>query len=190
MCDLAQPFAPYPRLSPVHDDFKVYREFRPLEPELVAYHDRLAQTERVDFGVLSIRAGESTLGVGSYVAEANKQKPRPANRYARIDVIIVNPGFRGLGVGRAVILCVAIHLLETYGTRLYSISTLAAHPAVERVVEQLGFLPQRREHDGFTRESLELTGRDAAALAREYRQRLEAGLQALNYRLRQQEEQA
>lgn len=187
MCDLSDLFGPYPAFALKHGDFEGYRRLRAVEQDLVSAVDKKRLEPETDFGVVTIEHAGRLMGAGSFVVESNPQRKEEANRYGRVDLIIVDPEFRGLGLGRLVILAVLLHLLKDHGGRLYSISSLAAHGAVARVLEEVGFHGDSREEKNFVHESMALNGGDHLRLADEIAERFSTGLQLTNFRLRQRE---
>lgn len=182
--DLARIFEPYPRLHLGRADAALFREFRAGEPGLVSLLDEAPETGR--FETLVFAHNDHPLGVLSYLIVDNPRRAdRRANRYARIDLVIVKKGVRGLGVSRVLILASLVKLLAESGERLYSISCLAAHPAIAAVLESLGFDPSPREDKGFTHEELRLEAVDRTELASRFTEQLAASLRRAHYRLRQ-----
>ncbi len=126
-----------PCLTATFGEQEIYQHFRVLEPHLVSVLDEVHLRQEPD--ILVLRMGGQPAGATSFLVETNVKRPVPPRKYARIDLVITEPDARGLGVGRLMLLGVLTHLLETEGTNLYSISCLAAHPAIEHVLGQLSF---------------------------------------------------
>ena len=185
MCDLSHPFRAFPALALKHDDRTALQSLRYREPDLVGLIDGMAPDEYTELAVLGIHHGGENLGVGSALVVTNSRRGSESNLYGRVDLIIVDPAFRGMGLGRAVILCLLLHMLKTHGSRLYSISSLAAHGAVAKVLEDLGFQRGNREAKNFVTESLALEAGDHDAVIDICLGELESVLRLINFRLRQ-----
>ena len=74
--------------------------------------------------------------------QTNKIKDPGRNQLVRIDLVITDARFRELGVGRALLMCVVVHLLHHWRDKLYSISCLAAHEAIRKTLEGIGITGQ------------------------------------------------
>ncbi|HAX46365.1 MAG TPA: hypothetical protein DCX78_06025 [Nitrospina sp.] len=79
------------------------------------------------------------MGVISLVIKENKYKPVPSNKYARLDLVIVDNKFRHNGVGRLLLLAGITYLLKNSEEQLYSSSCLATHKMVENVLTEFSF---------------------------------------------------
>ena len=185
--ELSGIFESYPRLGLTRGDLDTYRSFRHLEPGLVSLADGEHGAEEALLEVLVLREQEQDVGVVSFVVQPNAQKKGKLNRFARIDLVIGSNSHRNLGVGRVLLLSVNTYLLSTFGDCLYSISCLAAHPAVEKVLEESSFVGYKEEQRNFTREELKLEGLDIPALTRDFEDKTAAAVKILNYNLRQRD---
>lgn len=164
-----------------------YRRFRSVEPSLVSCLDGQVGEERREPDVLMVLVRNEPAGILSFVIETNPRKAGSADRYARIDLVIVARRFRGLGLSRLLILAVLVHLLREHGRRLYSISCLAAHEAIAHVLEEIGFVGQTRDGKGFRHEELRVDGPEADALGESFARQLRDAAQVTGFRLRQSE---
>ncbi len=180
-------FAPYPRLSLSLGKEEIYKRFRCIEPSLVSYHDSKLGVEKSGVQVLVAHAADSPAGVASFLVETNGHRSGPTNQFGRIDLVIVSPECRGLGLGRLLVFAVIIQLLEVYGHSLYSMSCLAAHPAVEKCLEEVGFRGERRSKGQFKHEELRLEALDINDLLSTLASRMSSAMQATNFRLRQRQ---
>lgn len=148
--------APFSNLHLDLADEALFRRFRRIEPGLVSCADdqRAGATPRLDYPALHHR--QEPAGVLSLVIQGNAKRRDPADLFARIDIVVVEPRFRGLGFGKLLVLAALVHVLDAYEGRLYSISSLAAHPAMERILEQVGFTGTPRANRDFVHEELKL----------------------------------
>ena len=147
--------------------------------------DELPKSQLLLADVLVLHCGGVAIGAASFALQANPQKRERRHQYARIDLVIVPPGFRGFGVGKLLLLAVVAHLLRAHGPLLYSISCLAAHPAVGDVLEECGFAPTPRDHLHYVHEELKLADPEAERFAPQVSARIGPALQVMQFRLRQ-----
>lgn len=180
-------FTPYPGLDLNLGDRTIYKWFRCIEPSLVSYFDSKEGLSQSGVPILVVDAAGSPAGVVSFLVETNNYRSGRANQFARIDLVIVAPACRGLGIGRLLMFTVIIQLLEIYGRSLYSISCLAAHPAVEKCLEEVGFRGERRSKGRFKHEEIRLDLLDGDELLTSLKSRMNGTLQVTNFRLRQRQ---
>ncbi|MEE8397221.1 MAG: GNAT family N-acetyltransferase [bacterium] len=180
-------FGPYPTLRMTRGDLGTFRRLRMLEPGLVSFNDGKPLAPGALFGVLAFHVRDEPAGVVSFGVQPNLKKKAERNRFARIDLVIVPPGWRGLGVGRLIVECAVSFLLQNFGGRLYSISSLAAHGAVAKVLEELGFVANERPELSYVHEELRLEEKDPAAVGAEVTKKTGETLRLVFYRLRQRE---
>lgn len=180
-------FTPYPRLSLSLGKEEIYQRFRRIEPSLVSYHNSTVGVNQPGVQVLVAHATDSPAGVASFLVETNGYRSGRSNQFARIDLVIVSPQYRGLGLGRLLMFAVIIQLLEVYRRSLYSISCLAAHPAVEKCLEEVGFCGQMRAKGQFKHEEIKLEALDVDDLLNTLVSRMSSAMQMTNFRLRQRQ---
>ena len=186
--ELVDLFRRYPRLQLTRGDEAAYQRFRCREPNLVSYLDEHGSGGgRCRLQVLVLRAQGQPVGTVSFIVETNRYRPSQANKFARIDLVMVDPSARGLGFGRLLILCVITYLLRAHGKGLYSISCLAAHAAVEKSLQELAFAGRPKKDENFRHMELKLEALDLDRLARQLAQKTATRLQAINFHLRQRE---
>jgi hypothetical protein len=77
--------------------------FRALEPSLVSVADKQSTPPEAHW-VVGVEAFGQVLGVTSCVVDINTVKPDARQRYGRIDLVIVPPKHRGLGISR--VMCI------------------------------------------------------------------------------------
>jgi hypothetical protein len=158
----------------------ILSQHRALEPALVSS----AKDERGVKVVLLAYAGAS-LGVATFFLETNTRRSSSDNVFARIDLVIVPGQRRGHGVARALVLCVLTYLAGVHADRLYSISCLAAHDAIVKILRDEGFETRAVPDQHFTHAELKVTGQNRAGLRDRLAHDAATALRTVNYRLRQ-----
>lgn len=177
--------AGYPKLQLSLGDEGVYRGLRTREPTLQSCLDDPANPNSAELTLLALRLEGEPAAVTSLVTQRNKQKRHPNNLYGRIDLVIVAEQFRGLALGRLIVAGTILLLLDRHGSHLYSISCLAAHPAIARILEGLGFRGQAREGKEFIHEEIRLDAEKRTALWTRASAAVADSAQVANFRLRQ-----
>ncbi len=157
-----------------------YRRLRCLEPALVSVCDGDEAPP-----VLTLRLDGQPTGVLSLVTTENPRRSNPRSRYGRIDLVIVEPGARGLGLGRVLILSALGGLLREDGPSLYSISCLAAHGAVAKVLEDVGFVGVERMDQDFTLMKISVEDEGMEALLARFEEAAGHAVTKAAYRIRQ-----
>lgn len=189
---LTEWFEPTPHLEFSFGDIATYKSLHAQALHLVSMVDELGSAR--DPEVLTLRYHGKPLGVTSFLVETNARRPAPRRKFARIDLVITHPVFRGMGVGRLLMLLVVAFLLERNGDELYSISCLAAHDAVAHVLEDIQFTerpppPRPFEEVTYKHEHLRLGedegGIDLAAYQQDIHRMSEHNVRMVNFRLRQ-----
>ncbi len=120
------------------------------------------------------------------VVRQNRQRKQIRNAYGRIDLVIVADHARGLGLARVLVNAALVHMLEAFDQRLYSISCLAAHPAIEVILTQVGFVKREPENDGFVHQELRTDELDVRMLIDDFVAATTLALQSASFRCRQQ----
>lgn len=182
---LSDIFEPYPSLELTQGDLGAYRHFRAREPQLVSCWDQ--GEEKPDKEILVLREAGAPAGTVSFMAKENPCRECCSNYYARIDLVIVDNEHRNLGIGRLLIHCVITHLLRIHGDHLYSISCLAAHPAVEKVLKNLSFEGHREKMKTFWQGELKINKNDVADLTRKFTGETSHLLKIVNFHSRQKQ---
>ena len=183
--ELERIFGTQQRLKVRFVDLAVYQRFRSIESGLVSCLDGQTGPDRQTPQVLAIALDDKPVGIVSFLVSTNACKQSSSNLYGRIDLVIMSSQSRGLGIGRLLVLSAIIQLLAVYGRRLYSLSCLAAHPAMEVILEGVGFSGEYRQNDNFKHEELRLEDADRSALFTLFRDKTAEALQASNFRLQQ-----
>ena len=109
------------------------------------------------------------------------------NIYVRIDLIVVRPEFRSIGLARYILLAALVRIVESLPRNLYSISCLAAHSSIEHLLESLNFQLEKRDSEDFTRCVLSIDERSIDTHSHRFKCELEKAQGVFNYKLRQRE---
>ena len=121
----------------------------------------------------------------SFFIEKNKMKREERDHFARIDIVIVEKEFRRLGFGKLLVFTAIKYLLDRWGARIYSISCLAAHDAMAKILDDIGFHAEQRPEENFKRETISFSEVDQDEFSALVDSRLENSVQLVRYRLRQ-----
>ncbi len=176
--------AEFARIEIAEAEDALYSSFRRREPQLVSCLDADGGGNSKRPAILAAYLDGTPTGVASWVRFRNDCRKEKANLYARIDLVIVSNDFRGLGIARLLTLAALMHMIDTHGERLYSISCLAAHPAMEAILEQLGFAGEIRAGHNFKHESIRVDQLDINAWGERLAELLASAGRVTNYRLR------
>jgi GNAT superfamily N-acetyltransferase len=87
--------------------------------------------------VLGLSACGTLVGAVSFGSHDLRLEPDTIG--GRIDVVVTKPHCRGLGVGSVLVAVAAQRLVAVHGERLRHLSTIAVHPTIASLAEQLGF---------------------------------------------------
>lgn len=183
---LSAALEPFTRINITLEDKALYQRFRCMEPSLVSCLDQIKETDDTEIRYFIVRIDNEIAGALSLVTQTNNQRRSKDNAFSRIDLVIVPDAFRRLGLGRILTHAAILYAIERVGWRLYSISCLAAHKAMEKILEEFGFTGQQREDKGFVHEELKLENMDREALRNQAEEQIQEALQRTNYKLRQQ----
>lgn len=177
--------ADMPRLELGWCSEATFRRFRSFEVALVALADDANSSHRIVTHLMQATIDRQPAAVISWLVDENPVHARPRNRYARIDLVITDPSFRGLGLARLLVIGALHELLESRGAELYSISCLAAHKAIERILEDLGFSDRPRGDKNYTHEEMRLDDEAAEAFGTSLPGHFSTAARLVRYRLRQ-----
>jgi len=182
-------FRSFSHLSLTSGEEDIYRRFRNREGTLVScLDDSSAKRIFPDFEVLVFRSRGIPCGVVSLAVGTNDQITDSRNQYGRIDLVIVEPEYRKLGISRVLVLAAMSWLLDRFGNSLYSVSCLAAHTAIARIFESdLAATVTQRAGGNFVHESLEISEETSPEIQKSVTQKLADAVQMTAYRLRQKE---
>lgn len=100
------------------------------------YADQL-RANAPEVGALAFDACHSTVGAVSY--GLHPEAAAPGMLTGRLDVVMVDPKCRGLGIGGLLMAHLFSWLAQAHGANLRHVSTMAVHPAVAAFVTRLGF---------------------------------------------------
>ena len=179
--------APFDRIDVAAADEALFRQFRSRCPQLVSCLDDAPDAAAVRPKILAAYLDGTPAGVASWVRFRNDCRKEKANLYARIDLVIVSNEFRGLGIARLLTLAALLQMIETHGERLYSVSCLAAHPAMQAILEPLGFAGEIRAGHNFKHESIRVDRLDINGWGDKLAKMLTAAGRVTNYHVRQNE---
>lgn len=153
---LASIVRPFPPLAFGWADEALFRRFRSLDPTLVSCLDSHSGDRSTEEEYLVVTCNEVPTGLVSLVTRENRRRPPASSLYTRIDLVIVEKRFRRLGLARLIVLASIVHAVKVRGSRLYSISCLAADPAIERILLPIGFASSQRNNRTFVHQELKL----------------------------------
>ena len=160
----------------------ILSQYRAREPGLVS-----SARDGSDVKVVLLEYDGALLGIASFFLETNARRTTTANLFARVDLVIVPGSHRRRGVARALLLCVLTYLLSVHGHRLYSISCLAAHDAIVKILSDEGLRTRPVPERHFTHAELPITGQTRASVRDRIARDAARAVQTVNYRLRQGE---
>ncbi len=173
------------RLGLVLVDQETYKRFRCLEPSLSSCLDDLSNKAGARTFFVAAELDGVPVGVTSIVVQNNPRRQSPFTSYGRIDLVIVDPEFRSLRIGRLLVTAALLDLLDRFGSQLYSVSCLAAHPAMERILDTIGFTKSQRDKKNYVHEELKLEKIDRSAIIDQLTRGVEESLQQTRFKLRQ-----
>ncbi len=171
---------PYPQLELRWGTYDALSQFRAKEPGLVS-----SARNETGVQVVLLEYAGAPQGVVSFFLDTNTLRATRDNMFARIDLVIVPEANRGHGVARALVRCVLTHLLGTHGERLYSISCLAAHDAIVKILRDEEFKTRAVPEQHYTHAELAVTGETRDGLRDRFTSGAERALRAVNFHLRQ-----
>ena len=175
-------FATHPRVMLRWGTQDILCQHRALEPRLVS-----SARDGSDVKVVLLEYDGASLGVASFFLKTNARRATTDNLFARLDLVIVPGSHRRRGVARALVLCVLTYFLGMHGDRLYSISCLAAHDAIVKILRDEGWQTRAVPERHFTHAELPLTRQTRAGVRDRIARNAARALQTVNYRLRQRE---
>ncbi len=184
---VANALRPFEKLAVSWGDEATYRRFRVLEPSLVSCVDQHSEPRDTTIEYPMIKCMGEVAGIASLVTRVNTRKPPHRSLYGRIDLVVVQDRFRGLGLGRVLTLVSVAHLLERFDSRLYSISCLAAHPAMEKILDSVGFVRREQGAKNYVHEELAIDPAEVGKLRDRMFSETTAAARRANFTIRQRQ---
>lgn len=183
---LCNQLTPYPALKLTQGDVVTFKRFRYLEPGLISLLDASPTVLETNHQVLVLSYKKDPVGCISLVLFP-KIEPCDGRTYhnARLDLVIVPNGFRGMGIGRTLINLGLCYLLEQCGPTLHTINAQTDHPAVDRVLHSLEFPLLPSVQGGSLYRSLNLKSLDFEGFLHVLHDKTRASLQHLDGALNQ-----
>ena len=171
---------PYPRFDLIFNDSGLPEKLKAKEPQLKGVGE--GQKEIPDS--VGVAYDGELIGGVTIVSFTNLRKMEPRNVYSRIDIVVVEKRWRGLGVSNLLLLLTLIQILRSFQESVYSISSLVAHGAIEYVLRNLGFVIEMRKEELFSRCSLSLSSlRQVKSLIVDYRHQTAAAAESVFHQL-------
>jgi RimJ/RimL family protein N-acetyltransferase len=177
----------YPRIGVGFASDTTYRQFRALAPQLVSYQDEHDGREATQLVLFAVYIDDVPVACVSCILDVNDMRKKPRTRYARVDLVIVPEKHQRLGLGRVAVLAALLHLLDTQGSHIYSVSCLAAHEAINVILQDLGFEAKRRDDHNFVHEEYRLNDENESTFTEIVASRLQEAVRLTSYRLRQRQ---
>ena len=170
------------RLRICRGGIELFKRFRVTAPELVS-----SASSGTNLQVFLLEYDGKPLGGTTFYVQANDKRKHHENLWARIDLVVVLKTYRRMGVARAVVLCVLVYMTKVYGDRLYSISCLAAHKAIERILRDLQFVTKPVGDKEYVHQELRVTKNSCKEILRLLNSEAEKALRVVSYRFRQEQ---
>ena len=185
---IAKLYKDFPHAELRFSEFDKFAIAHRREPQLGSSYNDDPQQKNGLFDVLGLHYNGAQVASLSFFIEKNKMKKRDEpDHFARIDIVIVEKEFRRLGLGKILVFTAIKYLLDRWGARIYSISCLAAHDAMAKILDDIGFHTEQRPDEDFIRKTITFSEVDQDEFSTLIDTRLEGSIQLANYRLRQPE---
>lgn len=178
---LATLLAQYPSLRMRQGGKELFERCRAVAPELVS-----SAGTGTTLQVFLLEYDGEPIGGTSYFVQTNANRKHQENLWARIDLVVVFKTYRRLGLARLLVLFVLTQILEFYGDRLYSISCLAAHEAIGKILESIQFVAKPMNDKNFVHAELRVTRSSLEKTLHLLNGEAEKALRLVNYRFHQQ----
>ena len=172
----------YDKLKIELDNDEVFSKVRSSEPALVSSFTSKPTIDQKLETIVITYDGCHVGGI-SFFTYKNEMRKNDRNLYSRIDIVVVPRLYQGLGISKMLILLAIQHLNLTYDKRMYSISCLAAHKAIEKVLEGLEFIGTQDEDKNFKRESISFDDIDYNAFKLMIDKNISSVIHKVNYNL-------
>lgn len=182
---IAQLYGSFPSSEIRFGEFDMFASAHAREAHLGStYHEDMEEAKGT-LEVLCLYHKDQLMGSLSFFLKKNDMKKCEADHFARIDIVIVEKEFRNIGIGKLLVFTAIKYLLDRWGRGIYSISCLAAHAAMEKILEQIGFRGEQRANENFKRETISLGEMGPDEFSSLIDERVSGSMQLVRYRLRQ-----
>ncbi|OIQ17867.1 MAG: hypothetical protein BM556_10600 [Bacteriovorax sp. MedPE-SWde] len=172
----------YDQLTIKVNDQDAFNKLARVEGSLVSSYSKNSKSEQY-FQTIVIYYADHLIGAISFFVAKNEMRKVKNNLYERIDIVVVPKRFRGNGISKALVL-LAIHYCNiSFGNRIYSISCLAAHEAISRVLDGLNFRCNRGNDENFSRHSIYFDPSESQEYAKLIEENLKSAIHRINYKL-------
>ncbi len=183
---IAKLYKDFPHAELRFSEFDKFATAHRREPHLGSSYNDDPQQKNGIFDVLGLHYNGAQVASLSFFIEKNKMKKRQEpDHFARIDIVIVEKEFRRLGLGKILVFTAIKYLLDRWGARIYSISCLAAHDAMAKILDDIGFHAEQRPEENFIRATISFDEVNQDEFSALINSRLEDSIQLVRYRLRQ-----
>lgn len=173
----------FPYLEVRYSELKTFSSALLRQPQLrSSYNDKLEAGKSI-FDVLCLYHRGVHAGSLSFFLERNEMRKNEADHFGRIDIVIVETAFQRKAVGKLLVITAITYLLDRWGPIIYSLSCLAAHEAMAKILEEIGFEGEQRTNEAFIRETLSFENVNRDEFSALLNTRLAKTIQLVNYRL-------
>ncbi len=184
---IAELYESFPHAELRFSEFDKFSSASIREPQLDSSYNADPQEGKGVFDVLCLYYKGAQMATLSFFIEKNKMKKKEPDHFARIDIVIVEKEFRKMGIGQLLVLTAIKYLLDRWRAWIYSMSCLAAHDAMAKILDDIGFHAEQRPDEDFIRETISFSEVDQDEFSTIINTRLASSIQLVKYRLRQPE---
>ena len=182
---IAKLYKDFPHAELRFSEFDKFAIAHRREPHLGSSYNDDPEKGQGIFDVLCLYYKGAQVASLSFFVEKNKMKRQEPDHFARIDIVIVENEFRRLGLGKLLVFTAIKYLLDRWSARIYSISCLAAHDAMAKILDGIGFHAEQRPEENFIRATISFDEVNQDEFSALINSRLEDSIQLVRYRLRQ-----
>lgn len=184
---IAEVFKNFPSSEIRFGEYDVFGSAHAREAHLGSSYKEDTEEGKGTYDVVCLYYEDQVMGSLSFFLEKNEIRAEKgkADHFARIDIVIVEKEFRNIGVGKLLVFTTIKYLLDRWGQGIYSISCLAAHAAMAKILEQVGFESEQRASEDFRRETISFGDDGIEAFSAFIDERVSGSMQLTRYRLRQ-----
>jgi GNAT superfamily N-acetyltransferase len=175
----------FPDVEIRYGELDVFKSSSMREPGLQSSYSGKRGDGKACFDVLTLYRKGQLLAALSYFVDTNPRRKTSDNLFARIDVVVTEKDYRGMGVGKLLVITALKYVMQRWGVHLYSISCLAAHDAMARILDSVGFASEQRPNENYVRQTLSFTEVDRAEFAARIDRALAETIQRVRYKFRQ-----